>query len=506
MTALPTPDEPTAAAKVRQVRGRVGAVSAAHPTASAAGAELLRLGGNAVDAAVAAQAVICVLMPQAASVGGDLLALVRRPDGVTVAVNGTGASAAAAAPGLWLSGGSSVTTPGLVAGWTSLHGSFGRLPLHTVLAPAISLARSGVRVDEPLVRAVEEQRHRLVVGGAASWDLMRMRTGDLWRQPALAGLLAAIAVEGEAAFYSGFGPGAIAAAVQRNGGWLTEADLAGHRSEVRTPVTVPWGEARVSVQPPMSQGVLLTMALHWLDTRHAASSAGFEPAPGWADDGLPHLLVELTEAVFAHRSACATGEALLAEPLDVDPVRAAHRGGPRAYLHTAGVAAADVEGLVVSSLVSVFDDFGSAVFVPELGCTLNNRAAGFTDGANSPGAAKKPVHTLAPALVEGRRVLGLATPGADGQVQALLQILVALRFGGLSVADAVAALRWRTEGGSLLLETGHPARTGFESRGHDVVLRPPGDPVFGGVVAAGIDDEGPFCVSDWRRQVASVAV
>ena len=503
MPSSPPPRTRPGPAGVLSTRGRRGAISAAHPVAGAAGVEMLRLGGNAVDAALAAQAVICVLLPQAASLGGDLLALVRQPDGSTVAVNGTGASAAAAVPGDWRSGGGSVTTPGLVAGWAVLHGSFGRLPLADVLTPATALARNGVIVDEALAESVAEQRQRLLAGGAESWELLRTRPGDRWRQPALADLLGAVADLGATVFYAGAAGAAIAAAVQRRGGWLTETDLADHAADTGLPVTVAWDEARVHVQPPMSQGVLLAMALHFLQTL----GTGPETASGPDLDGaLDHVLVELTEATFAHRSACGQGAALLAEPLHVDPARAAHRGGPRAYLHTAGVAAADADGLVVSSLVSVFDNFGSAVFVPELGITLNNRAAGFTDGANAPAPGRKPVHTLAPALVEGPRVLALATPGADGQVQTLLQILAALRYRRASVAEAVAALRWRTEGGALLVEDGHPQTAALAHRGHRVARRPAGDPVFGGVVAAGIDDDGPFCVSDWRRQVASAAL
>lgn len=483
---------------VAQQRGRLGAVSAAHPLAAAAGTDVLRQGGNAVDAVVAASAVVCVLMPEAASLGGDLLALVRRPDGTTVAVNGTGASALEATPGLWLTGGGSVTTPGLVAAWAAMHGSAGRLPLGAVLAPALGLARDGVALTQSLSVAVTAQRARLLTGGAQAWDLVHRRVGERWRQPELADLLQAVGDDGPDAFYRGPAAVAVAGAVRRNGGWLDEADLAAHTTDVRQPVTVRWGGAAVHVQPPMTQGVLLAMALHELESVWLGTAE--QPAD---DDALAHLLVELTEAVFAHRSDCGRGAELLSEPLPVDPERAAHRGGPRAYLHTAGVAAADADGLVVSSLVSVFDDFGSAVYVPELGLTLNNRAAGFTDGANAPGRGRKPVHTLAPALVEGRTVLALATPGADGQVQTLLQILVALRQGPLTLSEAVAALRWRTEGGALLLEDGHPALAGLAARGHDVIVRPAGDPVFGGVVGAGVDDDGPFCVSDWRRQVSS---
>ncbi|WP_375425010.1 gamma-glutamyltransferase [uncultured Friedmanniella sp.] len=501
-----TPPAPVPAAPP-PLRGTRGAVAAAHPDAAAAASAVLRRGGNAVDAAIAASAVICLVMPQAASLGGDLLALVRRPDATTVAVNGTGTSASSAPADSWPSdrwstGGGAVTVPGLVAAWAELHDRFGSLPLARALAPAVSLAREGVAVDGDLAAAVGAQRDRLLAGGAADWALLDRRPGQNWRQPALARLLESVGREGPNAFYTGPAAAAVAEAVRRSGGWLDEDDLGRHTSVVGEPVTVPWAGAQVHVQPPSSQGVLLAMALHHLE-RCGPAAYGLDPREG---PGLAHLLVELTEAAFGSRADCAAGEVLLDRTLEVDPQRAAGRGGPRAYLHTAGVAVADADGWVVSSLVSVFDDFGSGVHVPELGLTLNNRAAGFTDGANAPGPGRRPVHTLAPALVEGDPVLALATPGADGQVQTLLQLLAAVRYRGLSLAEAVAALRWRTEDGSLLVEAGHPDHDGLVARGHRVVDRPAGDPVFGGVVAAGVDVDGPFCVADWRRQVAAATV
>src|SRR5205814_8268809 len=115
-------------------------------------------------------------------------------------------------------------------------------------------------------------------------------------------------------------------------------------------------------------------------------------------------------------------------------------------------------GRVVSSLLSLFDSFGSGIFAPEAGVVLNNRAAGFTATPNDPGPARRPVHTLAPALaVRGRRATALATPGADGQVQTLLQILLRQRYLGLPLPDAVGALRWRSVEGGLLVESEHPS-------------------------------------------------
>jgi gamma-glutamyltranspeptidase/glutathione hydrolase len=379
-----------------------------------------------VDAAVGAQAVICVVMPNAAGLGGDMLALVHQ-DGEVSAVNGTGASAGNQTLGA-ATGGSSVTVPGLVDGWLTMHRRWGRLPLGAVLEGAVQLARNGVPVDEHLATAVSNQRDRLDAGGAGSWSLLASQVGTRWRQPPLATLLEDVARRGADAFYAGAAADAMVAAVRRCGGSLSLEDLDSHETPCPSPVAVPWQGGVVHVQPPMSQGVLLAMALQEVGEL-AAAGVGI-------DD---HVLVEVTEAAFAHRASCARGSELLAEKLTVDLHRAGGRGGPRAYLHTAGVAVADADGLVVSSLVSVFDDFGSGVFVPELGIVLNNRAAGFTDGANGPGPGKRPVHTLAPAIVtSGHEVLAIATPGADGQVQTLLQVLTATALQGRTLAEAVS--------------------------------------------------------------------
>jgi gamma-glutamyltranspeptidase/glutathione hydrolase len=243
--------------------------------------------------------------------------------------------------------------------------------------------------------------------------------------------------------------------------------------------------------------VLLAMALQWWE---AAAERGEPVLPADAD----HVGVELTEAAFGHRDRCAAdGGDLLDVELSVDRSRAARRGGPRAYLHTTGVAVADEQGRVVSSLVSVFDDFGSAVLVPEAGIVLNNRAAGFTGPPNDAGPGRRPVHTLAPALLErDGRSTALATPGADGQVQTLLQVLSRLRA-GQSLEQAVGAPRWRSEGGRLLVEASHPTQDELAARGHELSLLVDGDERFGAVVSASAGPDGPSAVGDWRREVSA---
>lgn len=470
--------------------GARGAIAAAHPLAVAAGQEMLAEGGSAVDAVIAAQAVLCVIAPDACGLGGDGLFLVRTADGKTTAVNGAGAS-----PGGFVGpaqdGGASVTVPGLVDAWDQMAERWGRLPLLRILGPAIRLARAGIRVSPGLARAVEAQRIRLGRGGALDWPLLSAQPGALVVQFELANLLDRIAKERAAAFYFGEIAAAVAQAATAHGGTLGRDDLAAHQTVFAPPLAVLWRGMRVLVQPPMSQGVLLAMALKAMDERPAATDAD-------------HAGIELTEATFAFRDRVCDGAALLDERLAFDPDRAGHRGGPRAYLHTAGVAAADRYGTTVSSLVSVFDDFGSGVFVPQGGFVLNNRAGGFTRGPNEPGAGKRPVHTLAPVLVETPSgPLALATPGADGQVQTLLQVLTALGERGGDLAGAIAGPRWRSEDGRLLVEADHPGMADLGRRGHRVALLPPGHMKFGSVVGAGHIDGAPLAVSDWRREAWS---
>jgi gamma-glutamyltranspeptidase/glutathione hydrolase len=469
--------------------GRSGAIAAAHPLAVAAGQSLLEQGGSAADAMIAAQAVLCVIMPDACGLGGDMFCLVRAPgEDQPMGVNAAGVlprrQMAAASDGA-----QSITVPGIVQGWADVSSRWGRLGLAAALAPALRIARDGFCVGSRLARSVAEQRGRLLAGGAGAWALMQARPGEDLAQPALAATLESIAAAGAAGFYQGAAARAIEAAVARLGGWLDTEDLRRHRGVAAAALCLGWRGIEVLVQPPMSQGILLLMALA-AEARHDV-----------AGDLLDHAGIELTEAVFAYRARAGQGGALLAERPALDTTRAARRGGPRAYLHTAGVAVADAQGMVISSLVSVFDDFGSCVFVPECGITLNNRAGGFTEAPNEAAPGKAPVHTLAPILVRtGQGWLGLATPGADGQVQVLLQILVGLARQGLDLARAIDQPRWRSQGGQVLIERRHASQAGLAALGHDLVPVDDGDVRFGGVVGAGSLLGRPVSVADWRRE------
>ena len=477
------------------VRGHRGAVSAAHPLAVAAGQRMLGAGGTAADAAIAAQAILCVVMPNNCGLGGDVLALVHKPGVEQWGLNGTGA-APAQLERVTDDGANSITVPGLVDAWCALSEREGRLPLSQILEPAIDLARSGLSISPSLAQTLSAQRARLHRGGAAGWSLFDQPAGAVVRQPELAVTLERIAANGRSAFYNGVGAQWIVNAVQALGGTLSMTDFAAHSTVIARPVASSWNRIRLAAQPPMSQGVLLNMAVEGLRK--------LGEFPMALND---HVAIELTQAAFAFRSDVGQGMALLEHELAIDLRKASHRGGPRAYLHTAGVATADDEGRVISSLVSVFDDFGSCVFVPELGFTLNNRAGGFTEGANAAAPGKRPVHTLAPILVTtSQGVLALATPGADGQVQTLLQVLVGVYREDLELGEAIARPRWRSENGALLIDQNHPGIEGLAALGHRVSPLPGGDNRFGAVVCAGYLDGQPVAAADWRRETAAGVV
>jgi gamma-glutamyltranspeptidase/glutathione hydrolase len=481
--------------KATTASGAQGAAATGHDLATRAALRCLADGGNAVDAAVAAHAVLAVVLPGSCGVGGDALFLVREPSGRVTAYNGTGASAAASGADHAMDGGASVTVPGAVDAWWQVLARHGRRDAGTVLGHAVRVAADGFVLPEALSTRLAGQRHRLERGGAAGWSLLAARPGEVVVQPALAGVLQRIAADGPDALYRGELAEALCRAVARDGGALAPADLAAHATVVAEPVRVAWGEATVHVQPPVSQGVLLAMALQWLDRHAALVDAATGPGV------LAHVGAELTEAVFAYRDRCARdGAALLDEPLDIDLERARRRGGPRPYLHTTGVATADAGGLVVSSLLTVFDDFGAGTFVPEGGFVLTNRAAGFTYPPNEPGPSRRPVHTLAPALVEAPGgTTAIATPGADGQVQTLLQVLSRARFEGLPLDEAVTAPRWRSSASALHVEAAHPDLDDLRARGHEVV--PTADER-----GTPPRDGGTSAVGDWRRDVAAGAL
>ena len=471
------------------LRGARGVVACGHPLAASVGIGAFRDGGGAVDAALAAAAALTVLMPEACGLGGDAFMLVRSPAGEVTAINGSGAAGSGVQPG------DSVAVPGFVAAIDEAHERLGRLPRERLVEPAVSLAGGGFPIGGALLRAIGDHREQLARGAPGSvWLHPGLRPGSMVRQPALAGLMQRIGRLGRRAFYDG----PVAAAIERAvGGSITAADLAAHTTVVRSPVSGSYRGLELTVQPPSSQALLALIALAALDRSGAA-----EPADR------AHVSVEAIEAAFEHKHDIAADGAenrLLGLRLELDAQGAARRGGPTGGLHTTSVTTADSDGTVVSMLISVFALFGSGVLVPEGGFLLNNRLAGCSTHPSSPDypvAGRRPVHTLSPSLVsDGDRTFALATPGADGQVQTLVQVIDAIATDGDRIPVALDRPRWRSSDAQLLIEDDYDAdvTAELERRGHELVRLPAGASTFGAAAVAGVDGAGtPFAASDGR--------
>ena len=483
-------------------------VSSVDQLASAAGLRALLAGGSAVDAAVAANAVLSVTLPNQCGLGGDLFALVHRSGEDPVALNASGRAGSGADPAALRADGhqvmpfrrhlGSVTVPGCVDGWLALHERFGRLDLPAVLAAAIGYARDGFPASPFLAGAVtgaaEDIRQEMAAEGG-------LAIGQRVRRPDNARLLETIAAVGRAGFYLGeFGE----ALVRLGAGQFTEADLRVDNADWVTPLSVrAWGRDVWTV-PPGSQGYL-TLSAAWM-----ADQIGLPEDP--ADPLWAHLLIEATrQAAYDRLDALhdgANGPELLSPDrlgprvARIDPERAGRLRPPAARGGTTYLCAVDGDGMAVSLMQSNAMGFGSELVVPGTGVFLHNRGIGFNLSDGHPaeyGPRRRPPHTLAPVLVTetGRQLAAvLGTRGGDAQPQVVLQLLALLLNAGRDAADAVAAGRWMLAhpGGGTGFETwaaGGEVRVGVEEhappawaegltrRGHAVEVRGPFAHEFG---------------------------
>jgi gamma-glutamyltranspeptidase len=384
------------------------AIACPHEEATHAGEDAFRSGGTAVDAALAAAAVLTVAYPHMCAIGGDAMALVARPDGTVTAVVGAGAAPAAADPGAlgdampW-QGPHTITVPGMVDAWGTMAGLGTRLPWMDLLAPAIALAREGTAIAPGLARAFADQPD------------MRARFADDLRQPALAATLEAIAANGPRELYEGKTAAALAAGLREAGSPMTAADLERHATEVTEPIALAVGDVEVLTTPRPTQGYVLHEIL-------AALDAGEEPAD-------------------AFRRTAAERDRTLADGRSGD---------------TVAIVAADEDGYAVSLIQSVYGSFGAGILEPRTGILLHNRGAGFSLDPASPNrlqGSKRPAHTLMPVLVRrsGRVEIAQGTMGGRAQPQINAQVLLRL-LAGATAAEAVAAPRIVVEGPAVATE------------------------------------------------------
>jgi gamma-glutamyltranspeptidase/glutathione hydrolase len=478
-----------------------GMVCAVDHLAAESGVAVLRRGGSAVDAAVAASAVLAVTCPHMCGMGGDLFALVHHAGGSSpAALNASGRSGSGADPDRLRADGHqqmpptgdirAVPVPGCVDGWLELHARFGRLDLAEVLTPAIGYAAQGFPASPLLAVSAP-----VVSGVPGAGDLRAATTaGAIVRRPGMARALEAVVSEGRDGFYGGaFGRGLL----QLGRGEYRPQDLETLNANWVDPLFVDvWGQ-RVWSVPPNSQGYL-TLAGAWIAAGLALPADTDDPV--WA-----HLTIESARQAAYDREEVlhegANGAALIS-PERLAPRRAAIETDRAAALDevarpggTIFLCAIDADRQGVSLIQSNAAGFGAHLVEPDSGIFLHNRGIGFSLSPGHPaeyGPRRRPPHTLSPALVTDavgglRMVIG--TMGGDSQPQTLLQLLARLLHGGESVGDAIAAARWALGSATgpggfhtwdargrvrIALEPGTPPRweAGLRQRGHHVNVSP----------------------------------
>jgi gamma-glutamyltranspeptidase/glutathione hydrolase len=520
-------------------RGRHGAVVAPHHLATEAGLSVLRAGGHAVDAAIATNAALAVVMPSACGIGGDAFWLVwdaaaRRQ----VALNGSGRAPAGAdaaalrARGLTTlphRGPLAVTVPGAVRSWGDAHARFGRLSRDAILGPAIELARGGFPAWDGFIAAVEIMTPLAAAAlgpGAAFGGHYRPHgrpwgRGELVRFPALAATLERLALEGFDAFYDGDLGERQAAALAALGGAHAAADFRDHTSTWTEPIETTYRGVRVTSHPPNSSGIVALELLNILEATgvrdHGTWRRGIVADAGWI-----HVAIEAAKLAMADRDAHLTDPefhdipvarlldkgyaAELAARIPAD--RASHPapstnppGGGTIYL-----AVVDAEGNAVSLIESNYMGFGSGVVDPETGIHYQNRGSYFSlepGHANVLAPRKRTLHTLLPGMLfrdPDRPWIVAGSMGGDAQPQVHAQLVSALVDGRLDIRAAVAAPRWYVEPEEHFLppdvvraEPRFPAAvlTALEEMGHKIRRTAPFDGGLGHEHAIELVEGGP---------------
>ncbi len=449
---------------------RRGLVSAPHHLAAQAGADVLAEGGNAVEAAVATAAALCVAYPHMTGLGGDGFWLVHEPGRVPVGIDACGRAGSAVTPEIFRSAGldavpargplAACSVAGAVSGWLAalnLARSWGRpLPLARLLEPAVRLAREGFPVSRSqhdlTVSSLEELRRRCEFADQFLADGEPPEPGAELRLPALAATLERLGLVGLDDFYRGELSASLAADLERAGSPLTRADLAGQRAEMVAPLVLELPDGRVCNLPPPTQGLASLLILGLARRLGIPRAESFEHV---------HGIVEATKRAFAVRdrelgdpaamtadpAAFLAPEALghLGRGLDME--RAAPWEADGAPGDTVWFGAADASGRMVSCIQSLYFEFGSGLVLSGSGVTWQNRACAFRLDGRGPrtlAPGRKPFHTLNPALalLKDGRVLAYGAMGGDGQPQTQAAIYSRHVWFGQGLEEAVAAPRW----------------------------------------------------------------
>lgn len=492
---------------------RQGIVATSQTLASQAGAQVLARGGSAVDAAIAANAVLSVVEPMSNGIGGDLFALYW--DAKSGAVSGLNASG-------WAPKGMSieflkskgfsampqegihtVTVPGCVAGWAELHQRFGRLPWADLFQPAIYYASNGFPVTEMIQQQWRMAIAKLSLDAVAAPIFLPNgavpAVGQVFRNPELAQALKLIAAAGPSAFYKGDIAKMILTISEIYGGSLKSEDLAEYQPEWVSPISTDYRGWKVYELPPNGQGVA---ALEMLNILERFPLPQMKPESPEAF----HAKIEAQKLAYQDLARYVADPRFTSVPIAgmlsknyaqqraalIDPARAncsPAPGNPPVAGDTVYLAAVDREGNIVSLIQSIYQSFGSGIAVPKYGFHLHNRGAmfRFEEGhPNSPAPRKRPFHTIIPALMErGNLRIGFGIMGGLNQAQAHAQFVSNIVDHGMNLQSALEAARFTklTFGGcDVLIEDRLPRATldALRAKGHELEIRNGFDDIMGG--------------------------
>lgn len=521
----------------------LGIVAASQPLAAKAGAEILDRGGNAVDAAIAANAVLGVVEPHMNGVGGDLFAIVYEArTGRLHGLNASGWAPTGLTPQLLADRGLtrmpnngifSVTVPGAVAGWDALRTRFGTRPFSELLSSAIWYAENGFPVSEVIAREWAGATRKLSATPEAKATYFLgdrpPEFGEVFRNPNLAATLGRIAERGRDGFYRGTTAEAIVGLSRTAGGTMTPADLAELEVEWQDPISTTYRGWTVYELPPQGQGIAALMMLNIME-RYPLGEWGFH------DPRAMHVMIEAKKLAYADMLAYVGDPKFNAVPVqqmlspahadaraalvdqakaacDVMPAKIAGledaHGGDTIYLTVI-----DAEGNIVSLIQSVYSAFGTGLVPPNTGFALHNRGALFTlepAHPNTLAPRKRPLHTIIPAFMEKDGVrIGFGIMGGWTQSQAHAQFVSNIADYGMTIQQALEAGRFvknSFRGCDVSIEALVPASTRdvLESLGHEIRVVAPRSDTFGrGQAVMGLPNGVHFGASEPRHDGAAI--
>ena len=536
------PREPSRDNAFSMTINRSGIAATLQTLASQASATILAKGGNAVDAAIAANAALGVIEPMMNGIGGDLFAIVWDPEEKKMyALNASGWSAKAEtieamkAKGLTRMGESSiysVTVPGAVAGWEALHARFGQLPLAADLAPAIALAENGFPVTETdsanWVEYGMKFKDRPAFASVFLPGGTYPRVGQLFRNPDLANSLRLIAKDGADAFYRGPIADAMVKLSDEQNGFLAETDFADYKPEWVEPVSTTYHGWRVWETPPNTQGIAALSMLNVME---------LYPLREWGHDSAKTLHIEMEAKALAYADMLhyvgdpRTGEIPTAKLISKELAKERAKGITdranckvlpsdrkeqldKLQSDTTYLATVDRDGMVVSFIQSNAGNFGAGLVAEHTGFVLQNRGTGFYMEAGQPNSLaghKRPLHTIIPAMMQkDGQTIGFGIMSGFNQAQAHAQFVANVVDFDMNLQAAMDAARFNKDnsGCRVNLEDGYPRKVmeQLAAQGHQINLVPRYSQVMGRGNAVMHDDKSGvnFGASDPRADGQAV--